>query len=94
MDCDFSPDGSSVATTAGASVCLWQEQPGARRKVSFANDSEALTVRFSPDASTLLAGTTEGRAIRWDCALAGGSRRPLSWASVRSVVFGARGPRY
>ena len=63
----YSPDGNTIAVTAGTNVILWQ--PNAVGRFSLTLDAQSETVRsvaYSPDGTKLAAASQDGSLTLWD----------------------------
>ena len=92
----FSPDSSTLATSRGGAVVLWDvgsQQPiGSPLPLPEAAGDSYVTTRFTPDGDRLFAVSDAGTAIRFDvdpdawvqhaCAVAGGDLTPEQWEEV------------
>ena len=92
----FSPDSSTLATSPGGAVLLWDvgsQQPiGSPLPLPDAARDTYVTTRFTPAGDRLFAVSNSGTAIRFEvdpdawvqhaCAVAGGDLTPEEWAEV------------
>jgi WD40 repeat protein len=64
----LSPDGQTVASTAGESLCLWDLRTRRKLREIAGNVGTIWTIAFTPDGKTLAAGTHEGSVKFWNMA--------------------------
>lgn len=65
----YSPDGKTIAVTAGTNVILWQPNAVGRFSMTLDAQSEAVrSVAFSPDGTKLASASQDGSLTLWDSA--------------------------
>ncbi|MBZ0288752.1 MAG: WD40 repeat domain-containing protein, partial [Anaerolineae bacterium] len=65
----YSPDGETIAVTAGTNVILWQPDAVGRFSMKLDEQSEAVRgVAFSPDGTKLVSASQDGSLTLWDSA--------------------------
>lgn len=65
-DMAMSPDGSTLATTGGEEIILWDAVSGARLLTLAGHTKSAWNARFSPDGSRIASVASDGSLRIWD----------------------------
>ncbi len=88
----FSPDGRTLATTAGWSVKLWDVATHAERATLTAHRQMVWSLAFSPDGRLLASGAGDGVVQFWDTG-SGQPRAAFDWklGTVRALAFAPDG---
>ncbi len=88
----FTPDGRTLATTAGWSVVLWNVQTRERTAELEGHKQLVWALAFSPDGRTLATGGGDGVVRLWDV-VTGKERAAFNWDTgrVRALAFAPDG---
>ena len=86
----FSPDGTLLASGAGANVTLWDLESGNEMR-QFQHDNVVYSVAFSPDSTLVASGASDHTARVWDLKKGIEVRRFRHDGVVSSVAFSPDG---